>query len=372
MTNSVKQQIDFEQHLVQEDVNLFDNTLIINLLGKKYRIPTVYIDQYPNTLLGDKLSLACYYRPESNDYYFDRNPLLFQYIFSYYTLQQKIYCPYDIPLDLILNEIDYFHLHDYILCHEIITSISGYKHFYILDENIKSKLTKLFDIIMFIVGILFIISLNTDYIVTLPNISFYPDHSLSFSYIVDLIGTILLSFYIIYHIIISNDHEKLFSNKLFLIHICSTLLSIFILSNRNITLMSSKRHIYSIFMLLKAIRLTILIPYFYLLRLMILSFYYKLREIITLVFISILLTGTLSQIAYAFERREEKPIMKTNSEAFWWGTSLCYTVGYGDISMPLTLVGRLCGYLLTFIGLLSNGLVLQELAKSYIKISRNA
>src|SRR4051812_49149091 len=76
-----------------ENINLFENILTLNLLGKIFRIPFFYIEKYPKTLLGNKILLEKYYRSKTNDYYFDRNPFLFQYLFTYYTLEQKIYCP---------------------------------------------------------------------------------------------------------------------------------------------------------------------------------------------------------------------------------------------------------------------------------------
>jgi hypothetical protein len=54
----------------------------------------------------------------------------------------------------------------------------------------------------------------------------------------------------------------------------------------------------------------------------------RLQTVCILVLINILLTGSLSEIAFAFERRqkEEQQIsqstMKTHLDALWWATSL--------------------------------------------------
>jgi hypothetical protein len=52
--------------------------------------------------------------------------------------------------------------------------------------------------------------------------------------------------------------------------------------------------------------------------------------------------------------------------------SFSFTIGFGytDPHYTLTTIGRFCSYMLTFFGLLFNGLILQELIKGFLKISR--
>ena len=49
-----------------------------------------------------------------------------------------------------------------------------------------------------------------------------------------------------------------------------------------------------------------------------------------------------------------------------------FTIGFGHIDAHFTLtpIGRFCGYMLIFFGLLFNGLMLQELIKGFLKIYR--
>ena len=78
-----------------------ENILILNLLGKRFHIPFKIVSNYPETLLGNKLLLSKYYRNDRKDYYFERNPLLFPYILTYYTLEKKIFCSHHIPIELL-------------------------------------------------------------------------------------------------------------------------------------------------------------------------------------------------------------------------------------------------------------------------------
>lgn len=49
-----------------------------------------------------------------------------------------------------------------------------------------------------------------------------------------------------------------------------------------------------------------------------------------------------------------------------------FTIGFGHTNpySSLTIIGRICSYILTVFGLLFNGLILQELIKGFLKIYR--
>ncbi len=54
---------------------------------------------------------------------------------------------------------------------------------------------------------------------------------------------------------------------------------------------------------------------------------FRLETICILVFINIIITGSFSELAFAFERRQQddqtdQSTMKTHFDAFWWATSL--------------------------------------------------
>ena len=55
-----------------------------------------------------------------------------------------------------------------------------------------------------------------------------------------------------------------------------------------------------------------------------------------------------------------------------WSVYFSFTIGFGytDPHSTLTMVGRFCSYTLVFFGLLFNGILLQELIKEFLNISR--
>lgn len=56
----------------------------------------------------------------------------------------------------------------------------------------------------------------------------------------------------------------------------------------------------------------------------------------------------------------------------WWSVYFSFTIGFGytDPHSTLTTAGRFCSYTLTFFGLLFNGILLQELIETFLKVYR--
>ncbi|CAF0970944.1 unnamed protein product [Rotaria sordida] len=345
-----------------------EKILIINLLGKRFHIPYRIVANYPQTLLGNDLLLSKYYRHDIKDYYFERNPLLFSYILTYYTLEKKIFCPHSIPLELIENECQFFKLNNSNIYHEINKNLT-YQYFQ-RKKTFKNKNKNNFIfIIPFIISILFMITISME----ISN-NYFLNLSWSLTYFIELFNIILLTIIIFYQIIYKKDS---FQNKCFLLDLFSTILSIFIIISQNLMIITNNYFINSLIMLLKTFRLCIIIAHLRILRLIIQTFIQRLKIIFILVFINIIIIGSFSEIAFAFERRQQedqnnKLTMKTHFDAFWWATSLSFTIGFGhtDPHFTLTIIGRFCSYMLTFFGLLFNGLILQELIKGFLKIYR--
>jgi len=229
-----------------------ENILILNLLGKQFYIPFQIVSNYPETLLGNKLLLSKYYRKDRNDYYFERNPLLFSYILTYYTLEKKIFCPHYIPIELLENECEFFKLNNPNIYHEI-NKIETYEYF---SRNFKIKKDYFIDIIPLFIGILFMITTSME--------TSNKNSSWSLSYFIELFNTLLLTSTIFY--------QRIFKKKYFLLDLFSTILSIFIIINQNIMMITNYDILYSLIMLLKTFRLFILIAHLHILRLIILTF----------------------------------------------------------------------------------------------------
>ncbi|UJR25371.1 hypothetical protein I4U23_006721 [Adineta vaga] len=342
-----------------------DNILILNLLGKRFPIPSRLVLQYPQTLLGNQQLLSKHYRHERNDYYFERNPLLFPYIFTYYTLDKKIFCPHHIPLELLKHECDFFQLTHSKIYREI-NRIETYHYF---SRNLQSNKHFFIDIVSLLTGLSFLITTSME---RLDNSSSYS--SWPFIYFLELFSTLFLTSTVAYQMIFSQDICR---RKSFLIDFFCSILSIILITLRNFIIITTHHWIYILILVFKILRLMIVIVHLRLLRLIIRTFIQRFETIFILVFLNIILVGSFSELAFAFERRQledqtNHATMKTHFDAFWWATSLSFTIGFGhtDAHSTLTTIGRFCSYMLTFFGLLFNGLILQELIKGFLKLYR--
>jgi hypothetical protein len=74
----------------------------------------------------------------------------------------------------------------------------------------------------------------------------------------------------------------------------------------------------------------------------------KKNQIVSSVFIIIVLMLASSLSIYSAEHRVQPGVFKNAFSGMWWSISTIFTVGYGDI-YPVTIVGKLMGAVITFL-----------------------
>lgn len=75
----------------------------------------------------------------------------------------------------------------------------------------------------------------------------------------------------------------------------------------------------------------------------------KKDQIMSSVFIILVLMTAASLCMYGLEHEAQPEVFRNAFSGFWWAVSTLLTVGYGDI-YPITLLGRLFGIMITFLG----------------------
>ena len=85
-------------------------TVILNVGGVRHETTWATLQSRPDTKLSSQDSLAPYYRPDKDDYYFDRSPRLFETILNLYRVgelhMEKCRCSRELWLELEFWEID--------------------------------------------------------------------------------------------------------------------------------------------------------------------------------------------------------------------------------------------------------------------------
>ncbi|MDD5927897.1 MAG: ion transporter [Firmicutes bacterium] len=75
----------------------------------------------------------------------------------------------------------------------------------------------------------------------------------------------------------------------------------------------------------------------------------KQGQLLSSIFIVMILMVASSLMMYNLEHEAQPEAFANAFSGFWWAANTLLTVGYGDI-VPVTLAGKICGTLLTFLG----------------------
>ncbi|XP_022785676.1 uncharacterized protein LOC111326015 [Stylophora pistillata] len=91
-----------------------DKIVILNVSGRRFQIRDYFLSIYPNTLLGGK-ARNIFYDKLKNEFFFDRDPDSFRYIWNFYHSGQ-LHCPRDDCVQSFLDEVAFFGLDISMLC----------------------------------------------------------------------------------------------------------------------------------------------------------------------------------------------------------------------------------------------------------------
>ncbi|ELK05889.1 potassium voltage-gated channel subfamily A member 10 [Pteropus alecto] len=84
--------------------------VIINIAGLRFETQLRTLDQFPETLLGDREKRMQFFDSMRNEYFFDRNRPSFDGILYYYQSGGKIRRPANVPIDVFADEITFYEL----------------------------------------------------------------------------------------------------------------------------------------------------------------------------------------------------------------------------------------------------------------------
>ncbi|XP_074046420.1 potassium voltage-gated channel subfamily A member 10 [Macrotis lagotis] len=91
-------------------MNEGNQRVIINIAGLRFETQLKTLDQFPETLLGDREKRMQFFDSMRNEYFFDRNRPSFDGILYYYQSGGKIRRPANIPIDVFADEISFYEL----------------------------------------------------------------------------------------------------------------------------------------------------------------------------------------------------------------------------------------------------------------------
>lgn len=99
----------------------------------------------------------------------------------------------------------------------------------------------------------------------------------------------------------------------------------------------------------------------------------KKNQIVSSVFIIVVLMLASSLSIYSAEHRAQPGIFKNAFSGMWWSMSTIFTVGYGDI-YPVTTLGRVMAVIITFLGVgvvaIPTGIISAGFVENYTKMQK--
>ncbi|XP_049736041.1 potassium voltage-gated channel subfamily A member 10 [Elephas maximus indicus] len=84
--------------------------VVINIAGLRFETQLRTLNQFPETLLGDREKRMQFFDSTRNEYFFDRNRPSFDGILYYYQSGGKIRRPANVPIDVFADEISFYEL----------------------------------------------------------------------------------------------------------------------------------------------------------------------------------------------------------------------------------------------------------------------
>ncbi|EDL01895.1 mCG21732 [Mus musculus] len=91
-------------------LNEGNQRVIINIAGLRFETQLRTLNQFPETLLGDREKRMQFFDSMRNEYFFDRNRPSFDGILYYYQSGGKIRRPANVPIDVFADEISFYEL----------------------------------------------------------------------------------------------------------------------------------------------------------------------------------------------------------------------------------------------------------------------
>ncbi|XP_069101589.1 potassium voltage-gated channel subfamily A member 1-like [Argopecten irradians] len=80
----------------------------INVSGLRFETQLKTLNRLPHTLLGNPSIRKQFWDSKHNEYFFDRHRPSFQAILYYYQSGGRLKCPFEVPIDIFINELEFF------------------------------------------------------------------------------------------------------------------------------------------------------------------------------------------------------------------------------------------------------------------------
>ncbi|XP_019640206.1 PREDICTED: potassium voltage-gated channel subfamily A member 7-like isoform X1 [Branchiostoma belcheri] len=370
--------------------------VVVNVSGLRFATRARVFDRLPDTLLGNLEKRKELYDPVTREIFFDRHRPSFEAIFDYYLRGGRLKCPYQVPLDVFLEEVDFFGLSGHPVednPHLSTSAEAEPKHplkkkiWHVLEKPAESLVGRAIGAFIVAVVLLSTISFCVETIPMSEPVS-EPRHEVvdpnstendsasqnpkktefnyfliaythfAFFWIETVCIAIFTAEFTARYAVTPKTTEKFLKNMTNIIDMVAiipyflTLITIGLADGMATTYTQGTVHVFlRIFRLLRVVRVFKLSRHSKGLRILGKTLRASMNEFVILSFFMIVAMVFFSSVMYVTEAHHPRTNYTSIPDGFWWAVVTMTTVGYGD-NTPLTVGGKIVGAVCAVTGLL--------------------
>ena len=359
--------------------------IVINISGMRYETYEQTLERFPETLLGSSKKRSPYYDTFRNEYFFDRNRLVFDAVLFYYQSHGILSCPDDVSDELFIEELRFFQIKDSRLksegreVEEAIQFIKGdllptpegriqgqiWNLFYNPTSSIPAGIIELISV----TALLLVIALSCAE--TYPSVREDLDDKSSNTFankFFSMTNIVCHTWFTIEYLVrFVSAADRLRYIKTFdsVIDICAIIPFFTQVALDEDSTSIIKLLFLRILRVLRVLRVLKITRYFRELRAIMYTLYASWCDLQNFFLTSMMILLTLSSLIYYIEVDVPGTTIDSIPQAMWWSINTYTTVGVGDIT-PVSLYGKGVATICMVCGLVCMGLPIYCLVNNFI------
>ncbi|CAF3710915.1 unnamed protein product [Rotaria sp. Silwood1] len=375
--------------------------ITINISGKRYQTYSSTLENYPNTLLGNKQKRMRYWNEHEEEYFFDRHRACFEAILYYYQSNGRLRRPDYVPLDTFLEEVSFFDLGSQAVAQinksENVSMIKyinlpnwfwrRYIWFY-LEYPQHSIFARILHSISMLLTVISCITLAIETLPQYNNLCINENNitssendiklcSATFSSPFFIIQTICVSYFIIEFIlrlISTPSYYKFILSIYNWLDLCA-IVPYFIFLGLELYHYQIELHgslvtglrVLRILRFLRLVKLYLIFNQLKSLRVLSSTLKESFTEFIIMMIILTLLAFMFGAATYFAEENTNGQVFDSIPKATYWGIITITTTGYGDM-YPITIIGRILACICAYFGVATSGILVSILVDRYQRV----
>jgi len=388
----------------------------INVSGKKYEITYSRLLKFPRSLLARSRRRAHFYDEEKDEFFFDRNRMAFESVYHFYQTAGEFLRPEHIPDDLLIREMQFFGLTEYLSrrTRESIVSITSPHRRKVLipsnrcqrmvwelfenpGANVVARILNAFMLLLILLSVVVLCietlpefgnanmptasrNVTADNQQTKVNHGLQSDHKVTDKsvpselqelFIVEAFCVVCFTLELLIRFVVSPDKLRFFWNLLNIFDLLAVLpfYVAFAVSTTPSSLQSA--YVLRVMRVMRVFRFAKIYRYSSAVQILVQTIRECLGDFMLLGFLILMTTVVFASCSYYFEQENESTDFVSIPAGCWWAVVTMSSVGYGDM-VPVTVGGKISGALCVIFGVIIVTPLLPIIGSKFNRIQEKA